>query len=154
MTRPQRLDIAQNRHQEVNKVQLLDEIDFALTHAIQGKVIAQMKSANNGVPRSAKSSVAGIRQALKVLGVDPTDPDELRSLKALGDRILEDQQLFSTVMWRYYCCGYITFNECAECREKSGDRKRFFNEGQAAIEARFTALVESRGYRPPKALKS
>ena len=153
MTRAQPINKAQARQHEVNKVKLLAEIDFALTHAVQGKVMAQMKSAANGMPRSAKSSVAGIRQGLKVLGINPFDPSELRSLKALSDRILDNLQQYPTVTWSYFCAGYITFNECAECREKTGDRKRFFNEGNDAIASRFTELVESRGYRPPKALK-
>ena len=154
MTRAQPVAKAQQRQCDVNKAKLLEEIDFALTHAVQGKVMAQMKSAANGKPRSSKSGVAGIRQGLKVLGIDPLDPSELRSLKALGDRILDDLQQYPTITWSYFCAGYITFNECAECREKTGDRKRFFNEGDAAIAARFTELVENRGYRPPKALKA
>jgi len=153
LTRAQPVAKAQQRQCEVNKTKLLAETDFALTHVNYGKVVAQMKSAANGIPRSAKSSVAGIRQGLKVLGIDPLDPSELRSLIALGDRILDNLQLYPTITWSYFCAGYITFNECVECREKTGDRKRFFSEGDAAIAARFIELVESREYRPPKALK-
>lgn len=154
MTKPQPLHIAQGRQREVNKAQLLAEIDLALVHSVQGVTAARTKCLQLGNPRSSDSGTGGVRQALRVLGIDPTDSDELRSLKKLGDRILDDDTLYSTPMWRYYCDGYISFNECQECREKTGDRKRFFSEGQAAIERRFTELVNSRGFRPPKALKA
>lgn len=154
MTKPQPLHIAQSRQREANKRQLLAEIELALVHAVQGVTIARMKCLQSGNPRSSDSGTGMVRQALRVLGIDPTDADELRSLKKLGDRILDDESLYSTVMWQYYCRGYVSFNECQECREKTGDRRRFFSEGQAAIERRFTELVNQRGFRPPKALKN
>ena len=152
MTKPQSLNLAQSRQQEVNRIQLLKELDFALTHAVQGVSLAQMKSAQKGCLRSAFGTAGGIKQGLKVLGIDVTDPNEFRDLIALGDRILENPNRYG-VMWLYYCAGYISFSECCECREKLGDRKRFYKEGQAAIESRFTVLIEGRGLKPPKSLK-
>lgn len=153
MTKKQPLHEAQSRQREVNRIQLLKELAVSLTHAVQGVSAAQTKCAQNGTFRSAYSVLGGIKQGLKVIGIDPDNPKELRRLIALEDSILDNAELYSTVMWRYYCAGYISFSECCECRDKLGDRKRFYKEGKAAIEARFIALVESRDFRPPKALK-
>ena len=154
MTKPQPIHLAIARQIADNKVKLLTEIDLALTHAVQGITATRSRLLQMGTPRSSDGANGLVRQGLRVLGIDPTDSDELRMLKRLGDRILDNPDLYSTVIWRYYCAGYISFSECAECREKGGDRKRFFSEGQEAIERRFTDLVNQRGCRPPRALKS
>lgn len=154
MTKPQPTHLAIARQQADNKAKLLTEIDLALTHAVQGISATRSRLLQMGTPRSSDGANGLVRQGLRVLGIDPTDADELRSLKKLGDRILDNPNLYSTVMWRYYCAGYISFSECAECREKGGDRKRFANEGKEEIERRFTERVTKRGFRPPRALKS
>ena len=153
MPKPLPLEVLLSREITKNRARIMMEVDLGLVYVTQGREAAQKRALDVYIKRSkSKGTWGASRQVFRILGIDPFDADEIRSLVELGDHILEDHFRYPTTMWEYYCKGYISFNDLAECREKrhdkQGDRKHFYSEGLAYIEAHFIKEVKERGYKP------
>lgn len=158
MTKPLPLEVLLSREITKNRTRIMREVDLGLVYVTQGLKAAQKRALDVYQKRyKSEGTWGGSRQAFTILGIDPFNANEMQSLLELDDRIIEDHFRYPTTMWKYYCKGYVSFNELAECREKThdkqGERKHFYSEGLAYIEAYFIKLVKERGYKPATSCK-